>query len=218
MQKLGIPIAAMNSFCKLEVSAIVTPDYYFVIDPLIWADGDRDSAGIRSYLADRPEAKVIQPVSFARLQGEKTLFVETLKNSGFTHNMDPTKRSSFPESVALTAIQTLKWLGYSPIYFAGLDSSVYKHYYIDALNRLNADYGSTHLYSKRAFEFDSLQGDISSREILAESPLRGMKDVFYSNAVFYLAMERLCDGVCINVGTSDITNDVAPRASLWLRD
>lgn len=216
----GIAIAVMNDFYLLPESHEFSPDMYFLSDPAYWDDPTLE--GVWDYLRDHPNTMVVQPAiqstraPNSTLYGTHVLWPRTVKRT------NPTKLGSMPESVALTALITLNFLGFYPIYVAGLEVSTYLNYRVGFDNRLWRIQNGLHVHNPtQDLLNETLRGPTDPTEMGVDlwsaerSPLRNMADVMYSHAVFLRDLKRLAGGFAVNVG-NDHTNDALPRGCLWL--
>lgn len=223
LEEQGLPLAVMNDFFRLPEAEIVSPDYYFLVDPWYW-EGD-NAQEVCAYLERRPGSRVVQPAKSRRLSSNPTLFVNHIKVAGLWNASGPIGPSSYPESVALMALSVLRYLGHYPVYVAGLDVSTFRFYGVDSGNRVWGVLNGMHAYSPsadgpnpydRIFNELCEPGESGARLWdTSQSPIRDMSDMLYSHAVMFRELKRLAGDFAVNVG-GDRTNDVLPRACLYV--
>jgi hypothetical protein len=214
-RKSGGKIANVNSFVLDSRINVLEPDFYFLTDPLFW-DKDKNSQlilNLKIYLQKNPNCILVQPTnkekvieshsSYSYIDVRPSILKKKSKMNVFSRN-------NLSYSVILSAIMALKNFGFNRIYFAGIESDIYKHIYVDELNRLilqNSFYlGITSNKSTK----EMLQSQ--DGEPTRSNPLRDMRDALYASAHF-LNDFRIVSKGCINVG-NDKSNDTCPRATL----
>lgn len=217
-QMQGGYVAATNTFLLSPKYREIEIDFYFMIDPDFWNTKFNRVIKIINSLINGGYFKgyLIQPANKNGLipNYEKISYIDTrMPMTQKRKNFKPTKRSSFGYSVALSAIYTLKYYGFSRILFAGLDSNMYKYYRVMPNNELNFTRES--FYADKFFNLDKLTDSYNEKIVKnLELPYcRDMRDILYANAFFLNDLRKISEN-CINVG-HDESNDVAPRASLF---
>lgn len=215
-QNNGGQILVMNGFLYSELSKKILPDFYFVIDPDYWdsksVEGSKLRSAIQDYLENfNPNCLLFQTSTTELLcpKHGNTLFVDGRSIAGLKRWMEPNKPWGLPSSVALAAISTMKYFGFTNIYYAGLDSSSYLNFFVDDLSQVKYTSANTYFFSQT----DDDPFNASKAQGMGDWPLRHMADVFYAAAIFLRDFKDLSDGKCINVG-NDRTNDASPRACL----
>ena len=212
LRLVGAAFGVMNDFYKTEQAKFVSPDYYFVVDPSYTTMPQPE---LVDFFVRHPNMIIIQQSGQPRLsQVNKTIRTNPFMLAGLSRNLDPTRPSSYPESVALTGLAFFRYLGFSPIYVTGLDSNMYMNYFVDYMNQLYRHDGGMHSYSRQTFKVDRLDPLSSGAYSNDVFPvLRNMSDVLYAHAIFLRDLRRLGADVAVNVG-DDHSNDSLPRACL----
>lgn len=211
-KKRGGMIAVMNDFPLSTLAKEIIPNLYFVGDPEYWK-GDESilsedlKNNILIALSSINDLIIFQPNNRESLVPSKeTIFFDHRSVAGLRRASNPTKPWGLPASIAMIAIANCKYLGFSQIYFAGLDSTMYFNFIVNHINELGFD--STRNYFDP--EMSSLKQSVF---FTTEWPVRNLADVHYAQAVFLSELKTLCNENCINVG-SDNTNDAAWRGCL----
>ena len=219
-QKFGGKVAVMNNFL-LTKKKNIEPDFIFMTYPGYWDLNRQESesrgldANIR-HLREFQKCFLVQPAKYSNILEEesRTIFVDHRSIAGLCWVDSPVRPQASPSSVALTALSTAKYLGFQRIYFAGLDSDMYKRFFVDMLNEIYFDTSENYFYSTETKKMDDLSEKSGFGVISMEGlPVSSMSDALFAAAVFLRDFKRMNDGRFINVG-GDFTNDAAPRACL----
>lgn len=215
-KSLGGKVLVMNDFINSDLASSIEVDFYSLIDPDYWNEknsGDEFRLRFGEYIMKfGKDCKIIQPAIRAKIcenHGDY-LFVDIRSVAGLLHWGQPHKPWGYPASVALSSIAALKFLGYSQIYFAGLDSDSYKNFFVDDMNTILFDSRSNYFYSNQS---SKQPNSLPSIRGMQDWPIRNMPDVLFAASIFLRDQKRLMQDVCINVG-GDSTNDTCPRACL----
>ena len=213
-KSFGGKVGVMNNFLLGNHIPLSYVDFYFLMDPDYWDPIlDAESTLVRRLASEleskKLELELVQPVGIPDvLTYHKISYVEGHTVAGLFRWERPTIPFGYPNSVALRAISYLKYVGFSKIFFAGLDSDLYKYYFVDDLNALFTNSEKSHFNSE---EIQNQNG--SSFHSLEGKEISNIVDMLYSNAVFMRDLRVLLGESGINVGL-DRSNDVAPRACL----
>lgn len=219
-RRQGGKIAVMNSFYRSTLSKVVSPDYYFVVDPEFWKPSHEAHANFKEEFAQyvenfAAECTIVQPAGQIPILPTKHeyVFLDGRSVAGLIRIARPDKPWGLPASVAMLAIATLRFLGHSRIYFTGLDSNMHNHFFIDHKNEILFDTNEYYSYSKN--QRDDNRQDAGSQGVqpVINDPIRHMADLLYAQGIFLRDLYWLCSNDCVNVG-NDQTNDAAPRACL----
>ena len=219
-QSFGGKVAVMNGFLFSDLSEKILPDYYFLVDPAYWNAEDPEGTDLKSRLINHvteanPDCILVQPANYPLISHHhsKYLFVDGRSIAGLRRVAQPNKPWGLPSSVAMAAISTMKFLGFSLIYFAGLDSDSYKNFFIDDLNQVMFSSKGNYFFNASENLSETSWQEHNDVRPMRDWPIRHMADVLYAAAIFMRDLEWLAGEHCINVG-SDRTNDSAPRACL----
>jgi hypothetical protein len=211
-KKRGGMIAVMNDFPLSSLAKEINPNLYFVGDPEYWKEDDSITSkdlknNIWIALSSLKDVIIFQPNNTETLiPSKETIFFDHRSVAGLLRTSNPTKPWGLPASIAMIAIANCKYLGFSQIYFAGLDSTMYSNFFVNHINELGFD--STRNY------FDSEMSSLKQSVFFSKDwPVRNLADVHYAQAVFLSELKKLCHDNCINVG-SDNTNDATWRGCL----
>jgi hypothetical protein len=217
----GGKIASLNGFMYTSIGKKIQPDFYFLGDPQIWdSDSEEDLAfrsDLQKYLLEsKHEITLAIPANrtlWFQCQN-KIIHWDHRNLAGLKQVGTPDKPWGLSSSVTLIGISFLKFLGYSKIFFAGLDSNMNISYFVNHLNQLVTDHSSHYEYSKASKKF------MFNQEYLApnvkdtlHTPIRNMADLYFAQAIFFRDMYWMFGDNCINVG-NDLSNDAASRACL----
>ena len=208
----GGMIAVMNDYPISFLAKEINPNLYFIGDPVYW-DGyesvisQESKNRILKVLDSFNDLIIFQPSNREPLVPSKeTIYLDHRSIAGLFRASNPTKPWGLPASIAMVAIATCKYLGFSQIYFAGLDSTMHFNFFVNPLNELGFDVTRNY--------FDPVMSSMSqSTYFVKEWPVKNLADVYYAQAVFLSELRTLCIDNCINVG-SDNTNDSAWRGCL----
>jgi hypothetical protein len=217
----GGSIAVMNNFFRSEISQIITPDYYFAVDPEYWnpvfSASKYDRQDLEEYInISGSTLTVVQPVIFEPLSQNHTnyIYVDGRSTQGILRRARPDKPWGLPAAVALYSISTLKFLGHRDIYFTGLDSNFVNFFFVSELNNVVNRPQGQHFYEDAADISNALEPiDTAGHQSL---PFRHLADLYYGHSIFLRDLYWLTKESCINVG-NDESNDSAPRACLLPR-
>lgn len=219
-RSFGGQIAVMNSFFRTPISKQVSPDFYFIADPELWSPVHEANISFREdflkYISTfAPDCTIVQPAHQPLIISghAKYLFTDGRSAAGLIKWTRPDKPWGLPPSVAMIAIATLKFLGFSRIYFTGLDSNMHNHFFIDYKNQIHFDTNTYYSYSDGSRSGDRQETGAAGVQPVITEPIRHMADLLYAQGIFLRDLYWLCNDSCINVG-SDHTNDAAPRACL----
>ena len=210
----GGKVGVMNNFLTGNRIPIEMVDFYFLMDPEYWDPKLKSDNSLVRKLAeavksDKVTMELVQPVGVPDIIDYHNIcYVEGHTVAGLFRWQRPTIPFGFPNSVALRALSFLKYLGFSRIYFAGLDSDMYRYYVIDDLNQLHLDSEYSHFNS-------NMVSNENGRTILSleGKEISTIVDMLYSNAIFMRDFKRITKDIGINVG-QDKSNDSSPRACL----
>lgn len=216
----GGKIAVMNSFFRMPLSKLILPDFYFIGDPEFWSPVHEANMSFGenfvNYISTfAPNCTIVQPAHQPPIISghPKYLFADGRSVAGLIKWSRPDKPWGLPSSIAMVAIATLKFLGFSRIYFTGLDSNMHNHFFIDYKNQINFDTNTYYSYSDGTRSGDRQETGATGVQPVINDPIRHMADLLYAQGIFLNDLYSLCNDICINVG-SDSTNDAAPRACL----
>ncbi len=219
-RRQGGKIAVMNSYYRSALSTVVSPDYYFVVDPEFWKSSHEENANFKEEFAQyienfAAECTIIQGAGQTPILSteHKYIFLDGRSVAGLVRIARPDRPWGLPASVTMLAIATLRFLGHPRIYFTGLDSNMHNHFFINHSNEILFDTNGYYSYSKN--QRDDNRQDAGSRGVqqVINDPIRHMADLLYANGIFLRDLYWLCSNDCVNVG-NDQTNDAAPRACL----
>ena len=213
----GGEIMVMNDFAISKLAKLVKVDYYILCDPEYWnikavPSEARKHAIVRQYLDQNTSITVIQPTGFSKIVSrERILYISPLPTVGLRKYENPIGFWGHPNYVSLYSLAIARAFAYKEVYFAGLDSSTYRHYEVDDLNRVKYRATESHFYSNEAIEIFK-----ESKNVFFQHPLnvfqKSIIDVLYGEIIYRRSFEYLSRGY-INVG-SDPYNDACFRASL----
>ena len=218
-QAYGGKVVVMNDFLFSSLAIEFLPDYYFIFDPDYWKSTYQDNnrqLALNGYFEDiNPNCTLVQGANYSLLSEThgKYLFVDHRSIQGLWRSANPNKPWGLPSSVAMGAIATMKYLGFSTIYFAGLDSDSYKSFFVDDLNEVMFSSANNYFYTQSDGLVDPFTNPASEARPMGDWPIRHMSDVLYAAAIFMRDFHWLVAENCVNVG-NDRTNDSAPRACL----
>lgn len=219
-QESGGKIAVMNGFVESSLARSIRPDYYFVIDPDYWDENNSEGSHTKGLLTEylkgpNSQCILVQPSNKPEisLTHENYLYIDGRSSQGLNKRALPDKPWGLPSSVAMTAISLMKYLGYSIIFFAGLDSDTYKSFFVDDLNRVMFSPTNNYFYSHVSPQAEKSRDVLSDARGMGNWPIRHMPDVLNAAAIFMRDLHILAADRCVNVG-NDTTNDSAPRACL----
>jgi hypothetical protein len=219
-KRQGGKIAVMNNYYRSELSTLISPDYYFVVDPEFWKPSHEENANfkeefgqyIRKFAAG---CTIIQgagqtPILAAE---DKYIYLDGRSVAGLVRIARPDKPWGLPASVTMLAISTLRYLGHTRIYFTGLDSNMHNHFFINHKNEILFDTNEYYSYSRNQRNDDRQDPGSPGVQPVINDPIRHMADLLYAQGIFLRDLYWLCSNDCVNVG-NDQTNDAAPRACL----
>ena len=211
-QQRGGKIAVLNDFAESSWSSSIRPDFYFLSDPNYFnprTNHYNTLIKIIQYLSEHRNTSFVVPTTrasstyFQDLPKDQIQFFDGRSCAGIARLSSPDRPWGLPASIALIAIATLKYYGFNRLYFLGLDSDQFKRYSVSDSNELTFNLSTNYFWDNNFTK---------SRSML-DWPIKNMKNVFYSNAIFFRDFELLCRNFAVNVGR-DNTNDTCPRASL----
>ncbi len=217
----GGKIAALNGYMYTSLGRKVRPDYYFLGDPQYWTPSLKENLSFQSdlqeYLVESQDEIVLAIPANRKLWFEyhnEIMYWDHRSLSGLKQKGRPDRPWGLSPSVTLIGISYLKFLGFSKIYFAGLDSNMNVSYFVNHLNELVTDYSSHYEYSRASHDLKFNQEYLAPNvKNTLHTPIRNMADLYYAQAIFFRDMYWMFGDNCINVG-NDLSNDSASRACL----
>jgi len=211
--KQGGKVAVMNNFLTYKSDPSFEIAYYFLVDPGYWSPIMKSDKELMLNLINfvrfnQTNISIVQPASSTLLieSHEHYIFIDTRPAMGVTRNSSPVKPWGLTSSVALHAISTLKYLGFRQLFFAGLESNLYRNFQVTDLNEIYLNLEDLHSYeaNKRSNELSLSMKDY---------PISSMEQMLYAASINFRDFREVAEGFAINVG-GDTTNDTCPRASL----
>lgn len=219
-QSSGGKIAVMNSFFKSGLSQMFEPDYYFIGDPELWSPTKEDSRSFQSEFQNYLEGLstpcwIMQPAHQPPIlpRHKYYIFGDGRSIAGLFRFARPDRPWGLPASIAMVAISTLQFLGYSRIYFTGLDSNMHNYFFVGHKNEILHDTNGYYSYTQDVKRQDRQEPDSLGVLRMTAEPIRHMADLLYAQGIFLRDLYWLCSDSCINIG-NDESNDSAPRACL----
>jgi hypothetical protein len=209
LQRSGCVFYAMNGFALSRAAEYISADYYLVADPDFANEEYPELAKIYQYLEKNPQTAVVTPAVTHLLTNflGKRIHLNGLPGAPLARSLSPLRLRSYTDSVALLALSFAIYLGHKTIYVIGLDNSYFRNYEVDYLGRTFVNFAGLHGYVE----------DLQQLNIQYLNPrvTRDMADALYGSAILLRDLKRFSTRAnIINVGVSDRTNDVFPRACL----
>lgn len=215
----GGSLIAMNGFVYSELSNLVAPEFYLLSDPDAWTlrkEEDYEFLNrLNSLLSNSwSETFVVQPVHQPNVSTLHLsyIYLTNLTSSGLFKGRNPFGIWGLAPSTALLAFAVADFLGYEPIYFAGLDGDSYRYFKSDDLNLVSWENPQHHFYQDISQKFDNTNSSFHGIDVY-ESIIPTIADALYAEAIMRRDFEYISKGRFINVSGS-LYNDTSPRASL----
>ena len=202
----GGKIVAMNGYVFSALAEEIIPDFYFLADPDIWSQplpNDRKFAErLDHFLSGKwSGTTVVQPVHQRKISQShsKYLYLTHLNSSGLWPFKNPFLLWGLAPSTLLLAFAAVKKLGFSSVYFAGVDGDSYRYFYIDSRGDLNWNDEKHHFYSSpntpnTEIEQSSFQGIKLNTDVFST-----IGDFLYAEAILRRDFEKLSKGAFINL-------------------
>ena len=137
----------INNFFNHKLSENIVSNYHFICDNGYWDKYDLAKVDYRNRIKKlqlKNDLVIVQPDYQQEFTEINTLFIRKNPLTGFTKSIDVTKNCGLPNNTSFFAIATAIYLGYSPIYVAGLDLNFYN--FIDFDNKSGWGLKSHHSY------------------------------------------------------------------------
>lgn len=148
----------INNFLNSKFTHSIIPTYHFICDNAYWNINDNAKVDYRDKIKkiqSRNDMILVQPDHQTDYLNKNTLYIRKNPLTGFTKSIDITKVNGLPNYTIYFAIATAIYLGYSPVYVAGLDLDYYK--FIDYNNNLGWVLKEHHFYNSDSYSIDSWQ-------------------------------------------------------------
>lgn len=218
-KSLGGKIAVMNGFHLSDLSKDLVPDYYFMMDPQSWNSTKPADSKIRDNLRNyirrsTNKIQVVQPVSLPKFleDHQNFLFVSPLNSSGLFRSTNPFICWGLASSTMLVSLGSLIVLGFTEIYYGGVDGTSFRYFKVNDLNEMYWSAENYHFYENSRLKFsskDSIEVGIELKEDLIPS----FADMLYAESVLRRDFQYLSRGRFVNVSGGDFS-DSGPRACL----
>ena len=208
-------VAVMNGYLYSVLSKELAPDFYFLMDPTTW--NEDSSPGFHEklsrYVESNPQLTIVQPLSLPKIiaEHENYIFVSPFCVSGLIKSMNPFIAWGLASSTALVAFGCINFMGFTRVYFAGLDGDSFQGFRVDNLNRLF--FG---LPSHRFYQADGIVDDPSSdlnSFFIPQNLLKSIADVLYAEAILRRDFNLISNGSFLNI-SGGTANDLGPRVCL----
>jgi hypothetical protein len=218
-QTNGGRVVAMNGFVYSDLSNLVAPDFYFLSDPDAWVLKKEDDKKFLNRLNNLlstswSETLIVQPVHQPEISTlhPHYMFLTNLITSGLTKSKNPFGLWGLAPSTALLAFAMADFLGFEPIYYAGLDGDSYRHFKSNDLNVVSWGNPEHHFYAATAQSLNNSNSSFHGIDVY-DSIIPSIADALYAEAIMRRDFDFISKGRFINVAGS-LYNDASPRACL----
>jgi len=118
----------VNNYLNYTSEPEIISNYHFICDNAYWDSNDPEKVEYRNKIRElqtRNDLVVVQPDYQEDFTGFNTIYIRKNPLTGFLKNIDVTRMNGLPNFTSFYAIATAIYLGYSPVYVAGLDLNYY---------------------------------------------------------------------------------------------